>query len=98
MPPVALTVTIELPPLHRIAVWDELAATVQAVNVAVIDALPPVIVPLQGVVVPVQVKGAKLTALLQPPNVDPLLGLTVNAIDVLLSEVVIFDEQSLVTV
>ena len=27
MPPVALTVTIELPPLHRIAVLDELAIT-----------------------------------------------------------------------
>ena len=27
MPPVALTVTVELPPLHRIAVLDELATT-----------------------------------------------------------------------
>ncbi len=27
VPPVALTVTIELPPLHRIAVLDELATT-----------------------------------------------------------------------
>jgi hypothetical protein len=27
VPPLALTVTVELPPLHRIAVWDELAIT-----------------------------------------------------------------------
>jgi hypothetical protein len=27
VPPVALTVTVELPPLHRIAVLDELATT-----------------------------------------------------------------------
>jgi len=41
VPPVALTVTIELPPLHRIAVLDELA------NTAVGPVIVPVVVAVQ---------------------------------------------------
>ena len=41
MPPVALTVTVELPPWHKIAVLDELADT------AVGSVMLPVVVPVQ---------------------------------------------------
>ena len=41
VPPVALTVTIELPPLHRIAVLDELAST------ALGSVIVPVVVEVQ---------------------------------------------------
>ena len=41
VPPVALTVTLELPPLHRIAVLDELAST------ALGSVIVPVVVEVQ---------------------------------------------------
>jgi len=41
VPPVALTVTIELPPLHRIAVLDELA------TIALGSVIVPVVVAVQ---------------------------------------------------
>ena len=41
VPPVALTVTIELPPLHRIAVLDEVGTT------AVGSVIVPVVVAVQ---------------------------------------------------
>ena len=41
MPPPAVTVTVELPPLHRIAVWVELAVT------ALGSVIVPVVVALQ---------------------------------------------------
>ena len=42
MPPAAVTVTVELPPLHRIAVADELAVScVGCVMVPVVVAVQP---------------------------------------------------------